>query len=143
MRRNVTEVLLASLRRQSIYLIEENPFLSSNQSETFAKLKHRMEYRLQTRSTKEAFKRFWSLEYLSQNNSDRELAFFTNKSENFSSTLKQQIQSQATKSEIQVLLSDLLEEWKQNYVKNSQQRDPEETLAEAERIKAKIVLPND
>ena len=49
------EELLASLRQQSIYLIEENPFLSSNQLSNFAKLKHRMEYRLQTRSTKEAF----------------------------------------------------------------------------------------
>ena len=71
--------LLASLRQQSIYLIEENPFLSSNQLSTFAKLKHRMEYRLQTRSTKKAFNRFWSQEYLSQGNTAQELAFFTNK----------------------------------------------------------------
>ena len=76
-----TEDLLASLRKQSIYLIEENPFLSANQSGTFAKLKHRMEYRLQTRSTKEAFKRFWSQEYLSQGNATQELAFFTHKIE--------------------------------------------------------------
>ncbi len=76
-----TEELLSSLRNQSVYLIEENPFLSSNQSATFAKLKHRMEYRLQTRSTKEAFRRFWSQEYLSQGNRDQELTFFTNKIE--------------------------------------------------------------
>ena len=75
------EELLASLRQQSIYLIEENPFSSSNKSRTFAKLKHRMEYRLQTRSTKEAFSRFWSREYLSQADIDRELAFFSNKIE--------------------------------------------------------------
>ena len=75
------EELLASLSQQSIYLIEENPFLSANQSRTFAKLKHRMEYRLQTRSTKTAFERFWSQEYLSQNGAAQELAFFTNKIE--------------------------------------------------------------
>lgn len=75
------EELLASLRKQSIYLIEENPFLSSNQLGTFARLKHRMEYRLQTRSTKEAFSRFWSQEYLSQANLTEELEFFRDKIE--------------------------------------------------------------
>jgi len=74
-----TEDLLASLRQQSIYLIEENPYSSSNKLRTFAKLKHRMEYRLQTRSTKEAFARFWSQEYLSQADTAQELAFFTHK----------------------------------------------------------------
>ena len=76
-----TEELIASLRQQSIYLIDENPFLSSNQLSTFAQLKHRMEYRLQTRSTKEAFNRFWSQEYLSQADTAQELAFFAQKIE--------------------------------------------------------------
>lgn len=71
-------VLLASLRQQSIYLIEENPFLASNKQGTFAKLKHRMEYRLQTRSAKVAFNQFWSEEYL-QTDISRELAFFNDK----------------------------------------------------------------
>ena len=75
------EELLASLRQQSFYLIEENPFLSSNQLGIFAKLKHRMEYRMQTRSTKEAFARFWSQEYLSQADTKEELAFFSSKIE--------------------------------------------------------------
>ena len=75
-----TEDLLVSLRKQSIYLIEENPFLSADRSAIFAKLKHRMEYRLQTRSTKAAFTQFWSREYLS-GNTTQELAFFTNKIE--------------------------------------------------------------
>ena len=73
------EKILASLRQQSIYLIEENPFLASNQSATFAKLKYRMEYRLQTRSSKAAFEQFWSKEYLAQKNIAEELAFFQNK----------------------------------------------------------------
>ena len=76
-----TEQLLASLRQQSISLIEENPFLAANKLGTFAKLKHRMEYRLGTRSAKEAFTRFWSPEYLSDNNIATELAFLTDKIE--------------------------------------------------------------
>ena len=71
--------LLAFLRQQSIFLIEENPFLAANKLGTFAKLKHRMEYRLQTRSAKEAFNRFWSLQYLSNTDTANELAFFNNK----------------------------------------------------------------
>ena len=61
-------------------------------------------------------------------------------SKNFSNSLKQQIQNKATQSEIQILLSDLLEEWKQNYVRNSQQRDPEQTLAEAEQIRTETTF---
>ena len=74
-----TAKLLASLREQSIFLIEENPFLAADKSGTFAKLKHRMEYRLQTRSAKEAFNRFWSFEYLSNTDTANELAFFDDK----------------------------------------------------------------
>ena len=76
-----TKQLLTSLERQSIFLIEENPFLAANKSSIFAKLKHRMEYRLQTRSAKAAFTRFWSQEYLSQNDTATELAFFADKIE--------------------------------------------------------------
>ncbi len=65
---------------------------------------------------------------------------FNRLSKNFTTSLKQQVQNKATQSEIQVLLSDVLEEWKLNYVKNSQQLDPKETLAEAEQIKTEITL---
>ena len=68
---------------------------------------------------------------------------FNRLSTNFSRTLKQQIQNKATRSEIQILLSDLLEEWKLNYVKNAKQRDPEQTLAEAEQIEAETTLQNE
>lgn len=71
--------LLASLKQQSISIVEENPYLASNKLATFAKLKHRMEYRFQTRSAKEAFSRFWSREYLSQADTATELAFFKRK----------------------------------------------------------------
>ena len=63
---------------------------------------------------------------------------FNRLSKNFSRTLKQQIQHKTTQDEIQILLSDLLEEWKLNYVENAQQRNPEQTLAEAEQIEAEI-----
>ena len=59
---------------------------------------------------------------------------FDRLSDNFSHTLRQQLQDEATQTEIKVLLSDLLEEWKLNYVKTSHQRNPEETLAEATKI---------
>ncbi|MEM8718576.1 MAG: hypothetical protein AAGE84_04610 [Cyanobacteria bacterium P01_G01_bin.39] len=71
--------LLASLRQQSIYLIEENPFAAANKLSTFAKLKHRLEYRMQTRSSKAAFNRFWSESYLSPANISEELDFFDDK----------------------------------------------------------------
>ena len=35
-------------------------------------------------------------------------------------SLKQEIQNKAIQSEIQILLADLLEEWKLNYIKNAQ-----------------------
>ena len=73
---NPTKKLLDSLRQQSIALIEENPFLTANKLATFAKLKHRIEYRLQTRSAKEAFTSFWSLKYLLEKKVEAELDFF-------------------------------------------------------------------
>ena len=60
---------------------------------------------------------------------------FDRLSNNFSSNLKQQLQDKATQNEIQILLSDLLEEWKLNYAKSSQKYNPEATLSEAEKIK--------
>ena len=54
--------------------------------------------------------------------------------DNFSLNLKEQLQDKATQSEIQILLSDLLEDWKSSYVKTSHQRNPEDTLAETEEI---------
>lgn len=72
--------LLSSLRQQSISLIEENPF-ALNKLGTFAKLKYRMEYRLQTRSAKKAFIQFWSQEYLSNRDTAVEIAFFADKIE--------------------------------------------------------------
>ena len=65
---------------------------------------------------------------------------FDRLSDNFALTLKEQLQDRATQAEIQVLLSDLLEEWKLNYVKNSDQRNPKETLAEAEKIQAEMTI---
>ncbi len=63
---------------------------------------------------------------------------FDRLSDNFASTLRQKLKDKATQTEIQALLADLLEEWKLNYIKGSYQRNPEETLAEAEKIKEQV-----
>ena len=70
---------------------------------------------------------------------DREgKVIFDHLTDNFTQHLRQQLQNQTTQTEIQSLLSDLLEEWKLNYIKGSSQSDPEETLAEANKIREKI-----
>ncbi|MDJ0692597.1 MAG: hypothetical protein QNJ41_29465 [Xenococcaceae cyanobacterium MO_188.B32] len=76
-----TQQLLNSLQAQSIALVEENPFLSANKLGTFAKLKRRMQYRLPTRSAREAFTQFWSEEYLNRVQPTTALAFFEDKIE--------------------------------------------------------------
>ena len=63
---------------------------------------------------------------------------FDRMTDNFTKHLRQQLQNQDTQTEIQSLLSDLLEEWKLNYIKGSSQHDPEETLAEADKIQEKF-----
>ena len=63
---------------------------------------------------------------------------FDRLSDNFASTLRQQLKDRATQTEIQTLLTDLLEEWKLNYIKGSHQSNPEETLAEAEKIRERV-----
>ena len=63
---------------------------------------------------------------------------FDRLTDNFTQHLRQQLKNQTTQTEIQSLLSDLLEEWKLNYIQDSSQRDPEATLAEANKIQERI-----
>lgn len=63
---------------------------------------------------------------------------FDRLSNNFTETLREQLKDRATQTEIQTLLSNLLEEWKLNYIKGSSQSDPEKTLAEADRMQEKV-----
>lgn len=75
----LTEELFAELRQESVDLLTENPFLINNKLGTLAKLEGRMEYRLNTLSTKEAFNRFWTSEYFAQVSPSEALTFFDSK----------------------------------------------------------------
>jgi hypothetical protein len=74
-----TEKLLASLRSQSISLIEEDPFMVASKFATFAKVQRRMREHIGTDSAKEAFLTFWSSDYLSQRDVNTEIDFFYSK----------------------------------------------------------------
>ncbi len=74
-----TKDLLASLRSQSVALIEENPFMVGNKFATLAKIQRRMRERVGVESTREAFLAFWSLDYLMSKNITQEIDFFESK----------------------------------------------------------------
>ncbi len=59
---------------------------------------------------------------------------FDRLSENFTTALSKELQDESTRQELQLLLRDLLEEVKINYVQRSESRDPEETLEEVEKL---------
>lgn len=71
-----TEQLLTNLRQQSTNLLEENPFLVANKFGTFAKLNRRIQTYVDTQSTRQAFARFWSQDYLAQVGWEQALSFF-------------------------------------------------------------------
>ena len=56
---------------------------------------------------------------------------------NFKKALSEELKDKATQSELQVLLADLLEELKLNYVQNSYDHDPTKTLSEVENLELK------
>ncbi|MGB3514109.1 MAG: hypothetical protein WBA93_33860 [Microcoleaceae cyanobacterium] len=71
-----TKDLLASLRSQSVALIEEDPFMVANKFATFAKIQRRMRDRVGVDSTKQAFLTFWTADYLLSQNVNEEINFF-------------------------------------------------------------------
>jgi len=70
--------LLEELRRRSIAMIDENPFQVANKSGTLEKIKNRMREHIPTpeNSAKEAFKTFWSQDYLRENGILEQFNFF-------------------------------------------------------------------
>jgi len=68
--------LLAELRQQSTDMIDEDPFQVANKSGTLELIKLKMRNRVGTESSTEAFDRFWSRSYLSQEGYTQELRFF-------------------------------------------------------------------
>jgi hypothetical protein len=67
---------LSDLRDRSVAMIEEDPFRIANKSGSLEKLKRRMRQHMKVESSKEAFRRFWSLQHLNANNWSTELAYF-------------------------------------------------------------------
>ncbi len=72
-------LILADLRQQSQILIAENPFDVANKFGTFAKLKRRMEYHVNSSYSQQAFAQFWSEDYLSEVGVENALTFFDQK----------------------------------------------------------------
>jgi hypothetical protein len=61
-------------------------------------------------------------------------ALFDQLSDHFREALLQELRDRATQRELEILLADLLEELKLNYVQRSAQYDPEATLEEADQL---------
>lgn len=66
---------------------------------------------------------------------------FDQLSHNFKYALRKELQNEATQLELQSLLSDLLEEFKLNYVQRSTDEDPEATLEEADQLRQEMETP--
>jgi hypothetical protein len=74
---------LETLRQSSADMVETNPFSGANKSGTLEKIKNRMRDRLFSKddpeaSSRKAFERFWSPEYLKDRGVQSELTFFKN-----------------------------------------------------------------
>ncbi|WP_027845608.1 hypothetical protein [Mastigocoleus testarum] len=67
---------LEDLKNLSVEMIEENPFASASKSGTLEKIKNRMRAHIGDDSAKEAFRIFWSQEYLSKQSFTKEIGFF-------------------------------------------------------------------
>jgi hypothetical protein len=79
---NQAETLLGELRRQSVEMIQSNPFAAANKSGALEKIKNLMRQRIygkksyRDQSAKLAFGIFWSREHLSNYGWQREISFF-------------------------------------------------------------------
>ncbi|MDB9313935.1 hypothetical protein PN462_12550 [Spirulina sp. CS-785/01] len=76
-----------------------------------------------------------SVEFLASSYGDeRGRELFEQLTAKFKHYFRETLRDRKTQAELEEWLTDLLEEFKINYVQKSQQNDPEETLAEAEQI---------
>ncbi|WP_404783386.1 hypothetical protein [Altericista sp. CCNU0014] len=67
---------LADLRDRSVSMVQEDPFRIANKSGNLERLKNRMRQHMKTKSSRDAFRAFWSLQHLNEQNWRAELAFF-------------------------------------------------------------------
>lgn len=74
-----TEANLEQVRRLSNEMIDSNPFAGASKSGTLEKIKNRMRDRVDEKSAKKAFAKFWSQPYLSQKGWIEEIEFFNGK----------------------------------------------------------------
>lgn len=70
------QALLQELQAHSVALIDENPFQIANKSGTLERIKSKLRSHLNTESSKDAFRQFWSRSHLSQQGWSEEIAFF-------------------------------------------------------------------
>jgi hypothetical protein len=67
---------LADLQERSTNMVQEDPFRVANKSGNLEKLKNRMRKHMGTKSARDSFRTFWSLQHLNGQNWQAELAFF-------------------------------------------------------------------
>lgn len=70
------QALLAELRRQSVAMVDENPFAIANKSGTLERIKNLMRDRVGVESSKAAFREFWSRDYLEGEGWPEEIEYF-------------------------------------------------------------------
>ncbi len=71
-----TAQILQDLRTRSAEMIDENPFELANKSGTLERIKNRMRDQVEIESSKAAFDRFWSEDYLSRQGWTNSIRFF-------------------------------------------------------------------
>lgn len=71
-----TRTLLADLRRQSVEMIDEDPFALANKSGTLERIKNEMRDRMGEESAKQSFQDFWQVSWLQGQGSTDEIGFF-------------------------------------------------------------------
>ncbi len=74
-----TEILLDSLQKQSLTLLDENPFLISNKLATLATIKRLVRHEFNSLSAKNGFYQLWSKEYFQSVGTTEALDFFNSK----------------------------------------------------------------
>ncbi len=73
---SAVEIILEDLSHLSIEMVEQNPFAAASKSGTLEKIKNRMRTHVGDDSSKQAFRTFWTQEYLLQQGFQKEIGFF-------------------------------------------------------------------
>ncbi len=71
-----TQQQLLNLQTLSVEMVDENPFEGAGKSGTLERIKNRMRDHVGVESSKDAFRQFWSQDYLSRQGWNQSIAFF-------------------------------------------------------------------